>query len=128
MWVASNWKDYQLLDCGEGKRYERWGKQLLVRPDPQAIWEPAQKWNKVNAVYHRSNTGGGSWEVFNLPEQWQISYRNTITFNINKYLSTKIFAHLRYQSDANRFEETHWHKWQFKEILSIGFSYRFSRA
>lgn len=82
MWVASNWKDYQLLDCGEGKRYERWGKQFLVRPDPQAIWAPAQKWNKVNAVYHRSNTGGGSWEVFNLPEQWQISYRDTITFNI----------------------------------------------
>ena len=58
----------------------------------------------------------------------QGDWENTITFNINKYLSTKIFAHLRYQSDANRFEETHWHKWQFKEILSIGFSYRFSRA
>ena len=81
MWIASNWKDYRLLDCGGGQRYEKWGNQFLVRPDPQAIWEPARKWDKVNAVYHRSNTGGGSWEVFSLPESWRISYKS-ITFNI----------------------------------------------
>lgn len=81
MWVASNWKDYQLLDCGGGKRYERWGKQYLVRPDPQAIWAPARKWDRVNAVYHRSSTGGGSWEVFSLPDSWQISYKKLV-FNI----------------------------------------------
>lgn len=61
-------------------------------------------------------------------EVTQGDWENTVTFNINKFLSTKIFAHLRYQSDANRFEDTKWHKWQFKEILSIGFSYRFSRT
>lgn len=61
-------------------------------------------------------------------EYVQGDWENTITFNINKFLSTKIFAHLRYQSDALPMEDTSWHKWQFKEILSIGFSYRFSRS
>ncbi|MBE6994468.1 MAG: SAM-dependent methyltransferase [Ruminococcaceae bacterium] len=81
MWVASDWKDYRLLDCGGGQRYEKWGRQYLVRPDPQAIWPQAEKWDKVNAVYHRSNQGGGSWEVFSLPENWQIGYGD-LRFNI----------------------------------------------
>ncbi len=81
MWVASDWKDYELLDCGGGRRYERWGKQYLVRPDPQAIWQPAEEWKRVDAVYHRSNTGGGSWEVFSLPQSWQIKYKD-LAFNI----------------------------------------------
>ena len=81
MWVASDWKDYRLLDCGGGPRYEKWGRQYLVRPDPQAIWPQAEKWDKVNAVYHRSNQGGGSWEVFSLPENWQIGYGD-LRFNI----------------------------------------------
>lgn len=81
MWTASNWKDYRLLDCGDGKRYENWGGHFLVRPDPQAIWRPASKWDNVDAVYHRSNTGGGSWEVFSLPESWTIGYKD-LRFNI----------------------------------------------
>lgn len=81
MWVASDWKDYRLLDCGDGRRYEKWGRQYLVRPDPQAIWQPSESWDKVNAIYHRSSTGGGSWEVLSLPESWQIGYKS-LTFNI----------------------------------------------
>jgi len=66
--------------------------------------------------------------LFTNYEYLQGDWENTITFNINKFLSTKIFAHLRYQSDALPMEDTRWHKWQFKEILSIGFSYKFSRT
>ena len=58
----------------------------------------------------------------------QADWENTITFNINRFLSTKIFAHLRYQSDMEPQPDTRWEKWQLKEILSIGFSYRFSRS
>ncbi len=66
--------------------------------------------------------------LFTNYEYLQGDWENTITFNINKFLTTKIFAHLRYQSDALPMEDTRWHKWQFKEILSIGFSYKFSRS
>jgi len=66
--------------------------------------------------------------IFTNYEYVQSDWENTITFNINRFLSTRIFAHLRYQSDAERMPDTNWHKWQFKEILSIGFSYKFSRS
>jgi len=66
--------------------------------------------------------------VFTNYEYVQGDWENTVTFNINRYLSTKIFAHLRYQSDAKPREDTSWCKWQFKEIFSIGFSYKFSRS
>lgn len=81
MWIADGWKDYKLLDCGGGKRYEKWGNQFLVRPDPQAIWDQAEEWKKINAIYHRSNQGGGKWEIFNLPEAWTLNY-NSLRFNI----------------------------------------------
>jgi hypothetical protein len=61
MWIADGWKDYELLDCGSGEKLERWGAQILVRPDPQAIWESERKhpgWRAANARYSRSNTGG----------------------------------------------------------------------
>ena len=69
MWTSNHWQDYELLDCGGGQRLERWGKQILVRPDPQAIWQPAGSplWKKADATYHRSKTGGGHWEVRSLP-------------------------------------------------------------
>lgn len=77
MWIADHWKDYAVLDCGGGEKIERWGNQILQRPDPQAIW-PRDKdckiWNKPNAIYHRSNAGGGKWEIRKLPEQWAIHY------------------------------------------------------
>ena len=66
--------------------------------------------------------------IFTNYEYVQGDWENTINFNINKFLTTRIFAHLRYQSDAERIAETRWHKWQLKEILSIGFAYKFSRV
>ena len=77
MWLADQWQDYELIDCGGGQRLERWGSQILVRPDPQAIWEPAgrdRRWNHPNGRYLRSSTGGGRWEKGSLPPQWQVGY------------------------------------------------------
>lgn len=82
MWLAENWQDYEVLDCGHGQKLERWGDKILVRPDPQAIWAPKlsqKEWNRANAVYHRSNAGGGEWEIRKLPAQWSVSYRD-LTF------------------------------------------------
>ena len=84
MWIANHWSDYTILDCGGGEKLERWGDQVLVRPDPQAIWPRAEEdrvWNRANAVYHRSNAGGGKWEIRKLPAQWTISYKE-LTFNL----------------------------------------------
>ena len=72
MWIADGWKDYELLDCGGGEKLERWGQQILVRPDPQAIWETDHRhpgWRQANARYSRSSTGGGHWDKHKLPEQ-----------------------------------------------------------
>lgn len=84
MWVSDQWKDYELIDCGRGEKLERWGEQLLVRPDPQAIWNTPRThrgW-KVNAGrYARSSTGGGQWQNKSMPQRWTVSYRD-LTFNI----------------------------------------------
>ena len=84
MWVSDQWKDYELIDCGRGEKLERWGDQLLVRPDPQAIWNTPRThrgW-KVNAGrYARSSTGGGQWQNKSMPARWTVSYRD-LTFNI----------------------------------------------
>ena len=77
MWIADHWKDYEILDASGGERLERWGDYILVRPDPQVIWQTEKKdrrWKSANAVYHRKNTGGGSWEIRQLPETWDITY------------------------------------------------------
>ena len=79
MWSSDEWKDYELLDCGGGQKLERWGRKLLVRPDPQAIWESDHQnpgWRKANARYLRSQSGGGHWEKRELPESWQVRYRD----------------------------------------------------
>ena len=79
MWIADGWKDYELIDCGSGEKLERWGEQILVRPDPQAIWESERKhrgWRTANARYSRSNTGGGHWDKNKLPESWPIAYKD----------------------------------------------------
>ena len=84
MWVSSNWKDYELLDCGRGEKLERWGDRILVRPDPQAIWDTPRDnplWRRPNARYARSSTGGGQWENKDVPEQWQVRYRD-LTFQV----------------------------------------------
>ena len=87
MWIASEWKDYEVLDTGNGEKLERWGKYLLVRPDPQVIWDSEKinsGWEKMNGHYHRSNAGGGEWEFFDLPKEWQIHYKN-LTFNLKPF-------------------------------------------
>ena len=87
MWIADNWKDYEVLDCSNGEKLERWGKYTLVRPDPQVIWDTPKKhigWRKKNAHYHRSKKGGGDWEFFDLPKQWQIHYKD-LTFHLQPF-------------------------------------------
>jgi 23S rRNA (cytosine1962-C5)-methyltransferase len=79
MWVANNWKDYEVLDTSGGEKLERWGDYLLVRPDPQVIWNPPRVhsgWNRPNGHYHRSEKGGGEWEFWQLPDEWSISYQS----------------------------------------------------
>ncbi len=67
---------YEILDCSEGEKLERWGSYRLVRPDPQVIWNTPKNasWDKIHGHYHRSQKGGGQWEFFGLPKQWDISY------------------------------------------------------
>ncbi len=80
MRTAAGWTDYELIDASKGERLERWGEYLLVRPDPQVIWDTARtdsRWEKADAVYHRSRTGGGSWEFRRkLPDSWVIGWRD----------------------------------------------------
>lgn len=87
MWIAENWKDYEVLDTSSGEKLERWGDYLLVRPDPQVIWNTEKKnpgWKKKNGHYHRSNKGGGEWEFFNLPNEWSIHY-DKLTFHLKPF-------------------------------------------
>lgn len=79
------WKDYELIDASKGERLERWGEIILIRPDPQIIWNTPRKnslWKKAHARYHRSSSGGGQWEVYkSLPDVWQVHYHQ-LTFQI----------------------------------------------
>ena len=85
MRVSNSWKDYELIDCSDGERLERWGDIILIRPDPQIIWSTGKKnplWRKAHARYHRSNKGGGSWEMYKkVPDSWSINFKNLV-FNI----------------------------------------------
>ena len=88
--VADRWRDYQLVDCGNGMKQERWGTYSLVRPDPQVIWprhrtaESAEPWADWDGFYHRSDQGGGRWEFRReLPDHWEIGYEPLkLTFKI----------------------------------------------
>ena len=87
MWIADKWKDYEVIDTSNGEKLERWGDYLLIRPDPQVIWDTDKTnpgWKKYNGHYHRSKSGGGEWEFHKLPEEWQISYRN-LKFNLKPF-------------------------------------------
>ena len=87
MWIADQWNDYEVIDCSKGEKLERWGDYLLVRPDPQVIWDTPKKnrgWKHMNGHYHRSKKGGGEWEFFDLPEQWSIQYKD-LTFNLKPF-------------------------------------------
>ena len=84
MWIADNWKDYKILDASSGEKLELWGKYSLVRPDPQVIWKSDKKnplWNKADASYKRSKSGGGAWNDNKLPESWTVNYKD-LTFLI----------------------------------------------
>jgi 23S rRNA (cytosine1962-C5)-methyltransferase len=77
MWVSDKWKDFELLDASRGEKLERWGNYTLLRPDPQVIWDTPRldpRWEKPDAVYRRSSSGGGAWEKSRLPASWEISY------------------------------------------------------
>ena len=87
MWIADNWKDYEVLDTAGGEKLERWGDYLLVRPDPQVIWDSNKQnpgWKKMNGHYHRSSKGGGEWEFFDLPKEWEIHYKE-LTFRLKPF-------------------------------------------
>ena len=86
MWIADHWKDYAVLDCGGGvKNLERWGQSDSAAAPTRRLSGRATKdckvWNKPNAIYHRSNAGGGKWEIRKLPEQWAIHYGD-LTFQL----------------------------------------------
>lgn len=87
MWIADQWKDYEILDTSKKEKLERWGNYLLVRPDPQVLWDTPHAhpgWKKKNGHYHRSKSGGGEWDFFNLPNEWSIKYRD-LTFNLKPF-------------------------------------------
>lgn len=87
MWVADGWKDYEVIDSSKGEKLERWGKYILLRPDPQVIWDTKRVnplYKKLNGHYHRSAKGGGEWEFFGLPNEWAINYKD-LTFNLKPF-------------------------------------------
>ena len=87
MWIANQWKDYEVIDTSTGEKLERWGDYILVRPDPQVIWNTPKNnagWRKKNGHYHRSVKGGGEWEFWNLPEEWSIQYKE-LTFHLKPF-------------------------------------------
>ena len=96
MWIANNWKDYEVIDTSCGEKLERWKDYTLLRPDPQVIWNTKKtnkKWKHLNAHYHRSSKGGGEWEFFDLPEEWTINYTLPINKELTFHLKPFAFKH-----------------------------------
>ena len=84
MWISDKWTDFELIDCSRGEKLERWGEQILVRPDPQAIWDTPRTnplWKTPSARYSRSATGGGHWDKESVPEAWSVRY-GELTFRV----------------------------------------------
>ena len=85
MFIADGWRDYEILDCSDGEKLERWGNKILVRPDPQIVWKSdksVEEWRTADARYNRSKSGGGSWQTYKkIPESWKINYKN-LTFGV----------------------------------------------
>ncbi|MDR0405168.1 MAG: class I SAM-dependent methyltransferase [Clostridiales bacterium] len=77
MWIADEWREYELIDAGDGERLERWGAYILIRPDPQAVWRKDggnKLWHCPHARYHRSAAGGGQWEFLKpMPDDWELA-------------------------------------------------------
>ena len=96
MWLADRWKDYEVIDCSAGEKLERWSKYILLRPDPQVIWDTPKtnkNWKKLNGHYHRSKKGGGEWEFFDLPQEWTINYELPINKKLTFHLKPFSFKH-----------------------------------
>lgn len=96
MWIADHWKDYEVIDTSSGEKLERWGDYILVRPDPQVIWNTARKdsrWQKPNGHYHRSSKGGGEWEFSRLPQEWEIHYNSPQNPGLTFHLKPFSFKH-----------------------------------
>lgn len=105
MWIADRWNDYEVLDCSKGEKLERWGKFILIRPDPQVIWDTprqADGWRNWNGHYHRSSKGGGWWEFSNIPgagpsngqgPDWTIQYPLAIGKKLTFRLKPFSFKH-----------------------------------
>lgn len=95
MWVAEHWKDYELIDCGRGEKLERWKGQILVRPDPQAIWNTPRThrgWKAPDTRYVRSSTGGGQWTSRDVPDRWQVRYGGlTLNVGLMNFKHTGVF-------------------------------------
>ena len=95
MWIAESWKEYEVLDTSQGEKLERWGKYILIRPDPQILWNTEKKqpgWKKPNGHYHRSSKGGGEWKFSHLPDEWTIHYKD-LQFHLKpfKFKHTGLF-------------------------------------
>ena len=114
MYYAKDWKDYELIDTGDGDRLERWGDIILRRPDPQIIWPIANEsgiWGKAAARYYRSSTGGGQWETKKpLPDKWVISYAN-----LSFYIKPTGFKHTGLFPE----QAVNW-RWMMDKIASAG--------
>jgi len=114
MLLADDWLDYELIDTGDGEKLERWGKYILRRPDPQAIWPIDNNtgiWQKADAHYHRSSSGGGKWEFKRkIPDRWMINYGD-LTF----YIEPTGFKHTGLFPE----QAVNW-KWMMKKIKSSG--------
>lgn len=96
MWVADRWKDYEVIDCSCGEKLERWEKYILLRPDPQVIWDTPKtekRWRQLNGHYHRSARGGGEWEFFDLPQEWTVAYELSIGAKLTFHLKPFSFKH-----------------------------------
>ena len=108
MKIIKDFEEYKLLDMAEGMKLELWNGFKLLRPDPQVLWPQKTKpelWNNIDATYHRSNKGGGEWEVKNpkLNDKWQIHYKD-LTFNLKLmgFKHTGLFPEQAYNWDLIR--------------------------
>lgn len=114
MLLADDWKDYELIDTGDGEKLERWGNYVLRRPDPQIIWplfEETDAWKKADAHYHRSQSGGGSWDFKRkMPERWTISYDK-----LKFYIEPTGFKHTGLFPE----QAVNW-KWMMEKIRTAG--------
>lgn len=108
MKIIEDFPDYEILDMANGQKLEKWNEIILLRPDPQIIWNKVSKpslWDMADAKYKRSNTGGGEWYVFNkkMPTSWTINWKD-LTFNLKLmgFKHTGLFPEQSYNWDIIR--------------------------